>query len=265
VVSGLWIACQQPPPPGSFLRRTYMKEVYHTSPLNYRDGYNIAVATGVWYFNALYDYNEAFYEEEYRGARDPCDIVPTDLPAAAISAPQWPLYLDSGLIVTQELADGTQEPYVDALNLFDAFHPFASDTAPVFMLPLLYIIRNTGQIEQRGIQALAFPSGWMEPSVWFNSRVFHANPTPSTLAHELAHLLLDPQPPTLWRDNATPFLHIQTETGVTRQGRASSAVGPVVSVTATDVNRRNLIVYNNRSACRDAQFSRHVHIEIVAP
>lgn len=88
----------------------------------------------------------------------------------------------------------------------------------------------------------------------------------STLAHEMGHILLDPlNPPnnsSLWGDNSTPFLHIETHIGIVKLFRRNPAgVGPVDPVVATDINRRNLIAFVIDDACVYAR----IHLPFVRP
>jgi len=250
--------------PPDYHFRVHLRGIVHTSPLNYTDGFNILTADHVWNAARILVYDSALVGNEYGGEADSCGIQPIAQPSATISPPTWTLVQDSGWFVTQKFP-GDPATYVhpDGQRLFDAFYSIASDTVPVFIIPHLIELQADGSYGWRGIEALAFASGTMFPSIWINARVNHADGIFSTLAHEMSHILIDPQPPSLWGDNSTPFLHIQTHIlpSVQKLTRASTAIGRTILVNATDQNRQNLIRLRVRDACLDAKFSRYVKLE----
>jgi hypothetical protein len=267
-----WPACssQQFGTPTGVSARTYWREVYHTSPLTYRGGYNMLVPCQVWSSNPLLAYDPSFAGYEYRGERDTCGIEPFAMPAASVSYPQYALVEDSGWIVTQMLPGNPNEiAHADGLRLFNAFYVGFDSVVPVFEVPRMIQLPADGMYGWRGVLAIAYEGGDLFPSVWLNTRELEkaiiqlpATSKPySTLAHEMAHILLDPVNPPgvvplVWDDNSTPFLHIQTHIGWVRQYRTSvSGPAPVTTVTANDVNRRNLIAYGPDDACDTARFA----------
>jgi len=240
-------------------------EIYHNTSINHPTVFNISIARQVWDLNPVLAYDSVLVDNEYRGEEDSCGIEPFALPSTPIGAPQWTLYHDSGMIVTYKDGLGVSRPYSDAINLFTAFQAPASDTIPVFVMPVLYELLADGSIVPRGIEGISFDpgAGALSPSIWINAILNYQHNIPSVVAHELAHILLDVQAPPLWGDNSTEFLHIQTNTGFAKLTRASTSPGATTNVIANDINRRTLISYNGRSACREAQFSPYVRLEVV--
>jgi len=107
VVMGV-VACSQQTlgTPSNLQFRTFLKEVYHPSPLTYRLAFNTLVVREVWSFKPTLYYDTIFSGEEYRGERDSCRIEPIILTAASIDQGLYPLVEDSGWFVTQVLPSG---------------------------------------------------------------------------------------------------------------------------------------------------------------
>jgi hypothetical protein len=238
--------------------RTYLREVYHTSPLTIRAEFNVGVVGQVWTSTNVQVY-DTFPSNQYLGELDSCGIGVHTFPALPLSPPEYTLVEDSGWIVTQVTANGTVVSG-DALYAFYQSRPVGDSTIPVFMFPRLIELRIDGSWAWRGVQALAFPFGAAFPSVWVNTR--EPPVVASTLAHELGHLFLEHVDPATWTDNSTPFLYVLTHIGQVRLHRSGTQVpGGVVPLTATDVNRRFVI----RLVVNDACILAKTNVEVVRP
>jgi hypothetical protein len=232
--------------------RMYLREVYHTSPLNNRAEFNVAAVREVWRSTLLQSYDLFFTGNEYRGELDSCGIDTYTFQAAPISPPNYVLVEDSGWIVTQVTPSGTV-PHAEGLRLFYDF--WTSDSViPAFVIPRLIELRLDGSYGWRGVQALAFPGGPLFPSIWINAR--EPPDQFSTLAHELGHILLTSGRSDIWYDNSTAFLYVLTHVGQSKLHRVSPpGPGPVSAVTATDANRRFLIRDGIEDSCLLAKTS----------
>lgn len=261
-------AQQQSGTPVNLPGRMYVKEVYHTDPLTYRPAFDIGPVRETWQVNRMLVYDSFFAGQEYRGEVDSCGIEPVVMPAASVSEL---LREDSGFAATEiDPFTGRERPHFDALRVFNAHFVPGDSVIPAFVFPRLIRVDAAGMYEWLTSLAIAWEGGETYPSVWLNSREVKrrietqtlAFQPRSTLSHEISHLLLDPILPTVWDDNATRFLHIQTHLFEPKLERSSaSAPGPVQTVTATDLNRRLLIQHGIRSACNDAK----VNVQFVRP
>ena len=253
---------QQPGIPVNIPLRSHWREVYHTSALTYRPAFNLGPAREVWRSNPVLAYDTFPVGSEYRGERDSCCIDPIAYAAAPISPPEYALVQDSGWIVDEvPPGGGNVRPHADGLRLFQAFYLPADSIVPVFTIPRLIQLQANGTYAWRGIYAFAYPGGELYPAIWLNSREIErgittepANRRPySVLAHEMAHVLLDPlnfPGRVTWADNSTRFLHIETHIGITRDSRvAAGGPGPVHAVVADDMNRKTPMVYGIEDAC----------------
>lgn len=253
--AGALVQCsqQQGGTPVNLPLRTYVREIYHVSPYTIRSVFNLTIAAQVWDTNPILAYDSSFHGSEYRGELGGCKIAPYPFPSAALAPPTYTLYQDSGFFYDQETSQGPQ-PYGDAIALYQNFRSVGDSVIPVFIFPRLVFLKMDGTNLFHGFYGETWRSGIIFPSIWMNSRGLNANPQPafpgSTLAHELAHIALTSLDPRVWSDDSTPFLHILTHPGVSKLARQSSgAPGPVTSVIATDVNRRNLIRFGFNDAC----------------
>jgi hypothetical protein len=275
VLAGTLVQCsqQQVGTPRNVPLRSYWREVYHTSFWNYRAAFNIGSAREVWQNNPVLAYDTFFVGSEYRGELEPCGIEPIVV-STAITQALYPLVEDSGWKFDEiPLGGGPSQPTLDTRRVFGDFYLAGDSTVPVFSFPRLIRVQSDGSYEWRRVYALTYSSGDVFPSIWLNSREIEfginfapANLKPySVLAHEMAHVLLDPlnfpnQP--VWGDESTPFLHIQTHIGTPKLSRRSGvSPGPVALVSADDMNRKSLILYGINDACVLAR----IHLPFVRP
>jgi len=261
--------------------RFYFRLVYHTSPFNTANVVNVPVAQAVWSDNPILRYqNEAFNTGSFQGYGEFCriDITMTGN-TAALSSTDWPLVIDNsgnatGFRITQRNLDGTETNTPDGDRLFRQFYnPSTPDTVLVFQFPQLITVDENGNDLPRGYNGIAFdgdavgfysPFDLYLPSIWINTRVAQQYAPKTVFAHEIAHIVLNEPPAfsTLWGDNSTSFLHIQTSVGEDKLAWIPNP-GVVGLVTASDVNRQTLISVDGQQQCFDAKSSRYVKWEIV--
>ena len=245
--------------PSNLQFRSFLKEVYHTSPLTYRPAFNSPPVRQVWNSTPRLWYDTIFSGAEYRGEIDSCRIDPMIQPASAITQSLYPLVEDSGWFVTQRLSSGDLVIHPDGQRLFDAFYTLLDSVVPVFVLPRLLQLRADGTKAWHGVTGFVVNHSTIFPGIWLNSRQVEweittrpANQRPySTLAHELGHVLLTELDDVAWADDSTPFIHIMTHIGTSKLERASQTPtpGPTHLAQADDINRRYLIISGIDDAC----------------
>jgi len=148
-------------------------------------------------------------------------------PSTGLSRAAWPLVPDSagdstGFRFTQRTFSGTDTYTPDGQRLFDTYYRAdMPDTVLVFQMPRLITVDENGNDLPRGFNGIEFdgdkgvlyePFNLYVPSIWINTQVAAVNAPRSVFSHEIAHMFLREPPvfPTVWGDNSTQFLHIQT-------------------------------------------------------
>ena len=256
--------------------RLHLKEVYHESPFTYRAAFDLTVASDLWGDSHVQTYDTTDLADGYWGEEfERCGVEIIRDSQHVLSESQWPLEPDQnqdhvGFVMDIKNGD-LWGPSAVGLQLFDSYYNIieSPDVVPVFVFPNLMTVVD-GAYSFRGVQAIAFEDdsygslGYYVPSIWLNSRLIDSAPTPSTLAHEIAHVVLpenwlvDP-----WGDNKTPILNIQDWLNQVRYTRVGPSSSHLTQVTSTDANRRVLIevALPQRNQCKDAKASRFVRPE----
>ena len=272
-------ACRIPPPPPDLVYRSYFRLVYHTSPFNVATVVDAQVAHQVWWDNPIPRYQTEAFAGSFHGYREPCrlEILMTGN-TAALSRAAWPLVPDSagdstGFRFTQRTFSGTETYTTDGQRLFDTYYNINTpDTVLVLQLPRLITVDENGNDLPRGFNGIAFegdhpdlysPFNLFVPSIWINTRVALVNAPRSVFAHEIAHVFLREPPtfPTVWGDNSTAFLHIQTSVQFDKL-RWFPNPGVMGLESATDTNRQVLVEADGWDECFDAKSSRFVKWDI---
>lgn len=254
VIAG-FLACSEQPrgTPGNIIFRMFLREIYHQSSLTARGAFDVSAVRGVWQTAPVLGYDESLISNQFLGELRNCGIESLVLQNTAVTATDFPLVQDSGFYRTQSSAfDPTERPHPDAQRLFDRFRTVGDTGMLVFLMPrFLHLNPNLTYewVDYFGATAIGGPVASIAPSIWLNSRKIVASANFSTLAHEVGHLLLTRPNPEVWFDNSTPFIHILYTVGTSGWRRTTPGPGPVQFVTATDANRRNLIMHQINNAC----------------
>jgi hypothetical protein len=248
-VSGALTACSEGARAPDVVSDVILRSVRHTSQYTWTPAFSLGPAVETFGTSRVTRYSSA---PDYLSEDDACGIqVQQALNSTTTSVP---LEQDSGFVLIQTDANGVRSPTAEANTLFFEYYDGGlPHVVLAFNLPRIAERNALNQVIWPDDYARSYLPGALYPSIWLNSRIQQADAVFSSMAHELGHLLIEAQDPS-W-NHLTPFLNIISPIDSVRYARDPAGSFTILSLSATDTNRRVLIELDGSNQCVHARRS----------